>query len=116
VNAHTIAVAIAVAEGFYVKDSIPQRCSNPGDLELGNLCDLGTIDGKTIFPNATIGWQYLERQVEKMLSGRDLLYPATMTLAEVGLKYSGGDPAWSKNVAETLSVPETITLAELALA
>jgi hypothetical protein len=111
-DVNRIAVAIAHAEGYYDNGSIPQRANNPGDLELGDI-GYGTIEGKTIFQNAILGWQQLYKQIGFMLSGTDPLWPPTMTLAEAGLKYSGGDPNWSKNVAAALGVPETITLAEL---
>lgn len=111
-DVNRIAVAIAHAEGYYVNGSIPQRANNPLDLELGDI-GYGTIEGKTIFLNAILGWQAGYNQVTRMLSGKDDLYPATMTLAEAGLRYSGGDPNWSKNVAAALGVAESITLAEL---
>ena len=111
-DVNRIAVAIAHAEGYYEQGSIAQRANNPGDLELGDI-GYGTLEGKTIFLNAILGWQQLYKQVERMLSGKDDLYPATMTLAEAGLKYSGGDPNWSKNVAAALGVAESITLADL---
>jgi len=111
-DVNRIAVAVAHAEGFFVPGSIPQRASNPGDLEEGDR-GYGTLEGKTIFFNVADGWAALYTQIERMLSGKDKLYPATMTLAEAGMRYSGGDPNWAKNVAGALGVDESITLAEL---
>ena len=108
-----IAIAFAREEGWFVKGSIPQLCSNPGDLELGDI-GYGVIKGKTVFANAILGWQALYEQINRMLSGTDPLWPPTMTLAEAGMRYSGGDPQWAINVALELGVPETATLEQLA--
>ena len=111
-DVNRIAVAFANAEGFYVPGSLPQRIHNPGDLEEGDR-GYGVLEGKTIFFNDADGWAALYTQVERMLSGKSPLYPPTMTLAEAGMRYSGGDANWAKNVAAALGVDESITLAEL---
>lgn len=115
-DSKTIAQAIARQEGFYVAGSIPQRACNPGDLALGDQ-GYGLLgEGITVFPSVQVGWNALLREVNLMLTGKSHAYTLDMTLAEVGLKYSGGDPNWGKNVAEILGVSETITLAQLAIA
>lgn len=109
----TLAQAIARAEGFYVAGSIPQRANNPGDLEVGDVGHGKLGEGITVFANPQAGWQALYHQVDRMLLGLSKVYLPSMTLAQVGMKYSG-DPNWAKNVAEALGVDESITLAQLA--
>lgn len=113
-DAQTVAKAIATAEGFFVQGAIPQLANNPGDLRLGDVGHGMLGEGITVFGNVEAGWAALHTQVQRMLTGRSLYYKPQMTIAEVGLKYSGGDPNWGKNVAATLKVPESMTLAELA--
>lgn len=113
-DAHRVSVAVAHQEGYYVNGSIPQTANNPGDLRLGDM-GFGTMGERiTVFPNSTEGWKALDRQWERILGGKSPYYPLTMTWAEAGMTYSGGDPNWAKNTAQMLGVPESITLAELA--
>ena len=100
-----IAHAIARQEGFFVKGSLPQRHNNPGDLtdETGNR----------VFPNIDAGWRALYQQVNDMYNGASKVYNPEMTLQEMGMLYSGGDPNWSKNVAAMLGVDENDTLADI---
>jgi len=114
--------AIAKAEGFYVAGSVPQRANNPGDTtdagDVGNgVIQTGGPNGAkiTIFSNLTDGWNELYRKVRRMLSGASEVYLLSMTIEEVGMKYSG-DPNWGINVAESLGVQPTTTLAEIAQA
>jgi hypothetical protein len=98
-----IAKAIARAEGFYVQGSIPQRANNPGDLKLGDK-GYGLIDDKTVFPSPGQGWNALYHEVQLILDNKSKYYNSGMTIAEVGQVYSGGDPNWAQNVADTLGV------------
>jgi hypothetical protein len=114
--------AIATTEGFYVSGSVPQRANNPGDTTDAGDVGNGVIqtDGPngakiTIFSNATDGWNELYRKVRRMLSGASEVYLLSMTVEEVGMKYSG-DANWGKNVATALGVQPTTTLAEIAQA
>jgi hypothetical protein len=49
-----------------------------------------------------------------MLSGKSHVYKLTDTLAEVGMKYSGGDINWAKNIAAYLDVSITTTLQQIS--
>jgi hypothetical protein len=98
-----IAKAIARAEGFYVQGSVPQRANNPGDLKEGDK-GYGLIDDKTVFPSPGQGWNALYAQVQAILDNRSKYYNSGMTIAEIGMVYSGGDPNWAQNVADTLGV------------
>ena len=112
-NVIKIALAIKKAEG-----SNPDW-NNPGDLTGADAgifptCGIANSEGVLKFVNAEDGWNALCIKVNRMLAGKSHVYPLTMTLAELGMKYSGKDPNWAKNVAAELHVPETITIQELA--
>jgi len=114
-----LAKAIAQAEGFGPPKAIPTLGNNPGDLtgsDAGTFATLGVMNAEGVvrFTNLADGWTALYIKCNRMLSGKSLIYPLTLTLAQVGMKYSGGNPAWSRNVAAALGVPETTTLAQLA--
>lgn len=118
-NVVRIAQAIAKAEGFGIPGAIPTLANNPGDLtagDAGSFPTLGTMneEGVIHFANLADGWTRLYVKVTRMLGGQSAVYPLTMTLEQVGLKYSGGDPNWATNVAAALGVSVTITLQELS--
>lgn len=109
-----LAEAIATAEGFYVPNSLPARCHNPGDLELGNVGG-GTVNGKTVFPDDSAGWMALQHQCDLMLTGHSHVYKLTDNILEVAFKYTGGDnpTAWAMTVAQKLGVSQNTKLSEL---
>jgi hypothetical protein len=108
---YLLATAIAQAEGFYVPDSLPARCHNPGDLELGSV-GCGMEQGKTIFPTDQAGWMALEHQCDLMLTGHSHVYKLTDRIIDVAGKYTGGDnpTAWASIVAHKLGVSAAATL------
>ena len=113
-----LAKAIAHAEGFGEANAVPTLANNPGDLtgsDAGSFQTAGVMnrEGVLKFVNLADGWQALYVKCNRMLSGKSTVYPLDMTLERVGLRYSGGDPNWSKNVAAYLGVPESTTLQEL---
>lgn len=83
--------------------AIPTTSNNPGDLEIGDQGS-GTVSGKTIFSSIEDGWNALTNQVSKMLYGGSSVYNPSMTIAQAGQLYSGGDPNWANNVATSLGV------------
>ena len=99
------AQAISKAEGFPVEGSLPQRCHNPGDLEIGDV-GCGMEQGKTIFPNDEAGWMALYHQVTLMLCGLSHIYRPEMNFLDVAIKYTGNDnaQAWAAIVAHDLGV------------
>jgi hypothetical protein len=112
------AQAIAKAEGFGLADAIPTIANNPGDLtgkDAGSFPTMGTanMEGVIKFMNLQDGWTALYVKVSRMLAGGSKVYTPNLTLAQVGMLYSGGDKNWATNVAAELGVPETTTLAEL---
>lgn len=103
--------AIKIAEG-----SNPDW-NNPGDLtgaDKGNFQVWGTANSEGVwkFVYAADGWNALCIKVNRILMGHSLVYPLVMTISELGMKYSGKDPNWAKNVAAELGVPETMTIGE----
>lgn len=114
-----LAKAFSVAEGFGDPEALPTRANNPGDLtgsDGGSFQTHGTAnsEGVLIFSSVHDGWQALYMKVNRMLAGKSKTYPLTLTLEQVGLKYSGGNPDWAENVAKYLGVPVTTTLRELS--
>ena len=59
------------------------------------------------------GEEALRAQLMRIAEGTTPRYKPGMTLHEVGMVYSHGDPNWSKNVAALLDVPETIKVVDL---
>ena len=114
------AMAIAKAEGFYADGSVPQRAKNPGDLtddgDVGNgfIETSGPMGAKiTIYSTVEDGWAALVKKVARMLNGASHVYTLDLTIMEVGIKYAGSS-AWARNVAASLNVKTTTTLAEYA--
>ena len=127
------AQAIAHEEGFFAdtrggKSDVPERAHNPGDLtddgDIGNgfIQTSGPNGAKiTIYSTDADGWNALFRKVRRMLSGASAVYVLSLTMEQVGIKYSG-DPNWGPNVAArvtpvgALTVTGATTLAEIAQA
>ena len=105
-----VAKAIAVAEGFYVEGSVPQRYNNPGDIE-------DQSGKKIVYPTVAFGWQSLYRQIELMISGRSRIYRPGMTWEQIGKLYDGETSYmnWTDNVCKELKVPPTSTLQEFVV-
>lgn len=118
-QAQALAQAIALAEGFNVNGSIPQRANNPGDItDVGQNFsgDTGQRIGQNIivFATPSDGWNALYSQVNLILSGSDPLYPSTDTLSMVGGTYANDPVNWPANVASVLGVSVNTTLGEIA--
>jgi len=116
-----VAQAIAGAEGFGVAGAIPTLANNPGDLTAisstsAYVGDTGQRMGSAniiVFDTVQDGWNALYQYVESMLGGNEI-YSPSMTLAQAGSIYSGGSATWVQNVANTLGVDPSVTLAELS--
>jgi hypothetical protein len=107
-----------LAQAITKAENSPPEWNNPGSLtgaDKGSFqtCGFGNKEGVWKFVNRADGEKALEVKCARMLLGKSTVYPPQMDLIEVGLKYSGGNPNWSKNVAAILGVPETTTIAEL---
>jgi hypothetical protein len=116
-----MAAAIARAEGWGVPDTLPTRCCNPGDLELGDR-GWGVEQGKTIYQKTdfgadlqdkTDGASALRRECLAILSGASHIYQTTWTFLQLAQEWTGGDDAldWCRTVCEALEVSQDTTLA-----
>lgn len=93
------AQAIARAEGFYLRDSIPSRAHNPGDLKLAGR---ETLAGTSItrFADDNQGWTALYRQLWIILTGQSDYYTPDMSIEDMAAVWTATDPdAWARNVA-----------------
>lgn len=127
------AESAAHEEGFFETDpakipTVPQRANNPCDLTDDSDVGYGVIQTSgpngakiTIYPNVSDGWNAAYRKFRRMLSGASEVYTLSLTIEQVGMKFSG-DPNWGKNVASrigtvgALTVTGSTTLAEIAQA
>jgi len=110
--------AIATAEGWGIPGSIPTVANNPGDLtgdDAGYFTTAGVMnkEGVVKFVDVDDGWSALHWKCYRILSGKSKVYPPEMTIEEMGMKYSGGNPNWAVNVARELGLSVTTTIAEM---
>jgi hypothetical protein len=96
--------AIAQAEGFYVKGSIPNRCNNAGDLKGTHFPgQIGVCKGgHARFRTADAGWAALYGQIEKILDGTSMKYPNRATFKDVAKTYAQNYRPWLKIVTDLL--------------
>jgi hypothetical protein len=102
--------AIAKAEGFNVKNTLPTRCHNPGDIKaLRNYRFPGQVGVRkqyVVFKSDKAGWEALRHQIEKIIAGESR-YSVNLTLKQLGKRYAESS-IWPRVVAKYLSVtPET---------
>jgi hypothetical protein len=93
------AQAIARQEGFYVRDSIPARAHNPGDLKIPGKA---TLPGTSItqFASDDEGWQALYKQLWSIVTGKSNNYNLSMTIEEMARVWTATEQsAWAGNVA-----------------
>ena len=100
--------AIAQAEGFYVKGSIPNRCHNAGDLKGTNFPNqIGVCKGGHVkFKTDAEGWAALYHQIEKIQDGTSTKYTNRATFRQVAKTYAQNYRPWLKIVTKTLQVDD----------
>lgn len=115
----SLATAVAHAEGYGVRRTIPSRYHNPGDLKsaaiyrkLPGQKTLGKAN-HIIFESDAAGWAALKDYLTKMVDGRSKRYNPNMTLAQVSRIYAGNWRPWLRTVARELGVEPSIKLREL---
>ena len=113
-----LAHAIAKAEGYYTKGTIPNRFCNPGDLKsIRGEKYFGQVrvgkGGHIVFRNDAAGWFALREQLRKIVEGESRFYSPSMTLRQIAKKYAGNYRVWAKNVSKNLNVSPDMTIAEL---
>jgi hypothetical protein len=103
-----LAHAIAQAEGFNIKGSIPARCFNPGDLKGTHFPgQIGVCKGgHARFRNAAAGWAALYNQVQKIADGTSTKYTPRATFRQVARTYAQNYRPWLKIVTKTLQVDD----------
>jgi hypothetical protein len=113
---HVLAKAIARAEGFYVKSTIPNRLHNPGDIRSHSLHaypgQIGLKHGYVVFKNDRAGWVALEHQITRMAEGSSKIYNVNMTLNQFSHRYAES-PTWVKNVSSILGVTSNTRMWEI---
>lgn len=117
-NVHTLAQAIAKAEGYGQKGALPTRLRNPGDLKVvRNYRYPGMVKvgkgGHAQFRTEADGWAALEKQLDKIVADESKRYSVNMTLQEVGKRYAANSRVWTKNVAHNLGMPPDTYLWEV---
>jgi hypothetical protein len=109
------AQAIAHAEGFGVKHTIPTRYHNPGDIRARRGVHYpGQVGlnkhGYVIFKDDGAGFSALKTLLRRMASGQSRFYGTNMTITKVAKRYATGWRLWAKNVSKQLNVPPSTTL------
>jgi hypothetical protein len=101
-----IAQAIAVAEGFYVSGSRPQRNHNPGDMTADLIGKKTGMDGQfVVYASDADGWNNLYMQISKWLDNSSANAGPDSTIGDISEFYTTTDQtAWSSNVASQLGV------------
>ena len=100
--------AIAQAEGYNLKGSIPERCNNPGDLKGTHFPgQIGVCKGgHARFRTASAGWAALYHQIEKIQDGTSTKYTNRATFRQVAKTYAQNYRPWLKIVTKTLQVDD----------
>lgn len=110
-----LAHAIAKAEGFYVKGSLPNRLHNPGDIRATGIYYPGQIgrnkNGYAIFADDSSGFAVLHRQIQRIADGQSQ-YSMHLTFAAFARRYVGGPGwvEWTRIVTRALAVTPGTTL------
>lgn len=110
-----IANAIATAEGFFVKGSLPQQYHNPGDLTKDlNGKGIGTgSQGLIMYPDDESGWEALYMQVQYFFS-EDKWGNGEYTISQIAQTYAGDWINWASNVAAELGVTTDTRLNQIS--
>jgi hypothetical protein len=103
-----LAHAIATAEGYYVPNSLPNRCFNPGDLKGVSFPGQRGVckGGHAKFRSREAGWAALYNQVQKIADGTSTKYTRHATFQQVAKTYAQNYRPWLKIVTKTLRVDE----------
>jgi len=110
--------AIAHAEGFYKRGTIPNLYHNPGDLKsrhglppLAGQRRIGKA-GHIVFISDAAGWAALQEYILKIAEGRSRHYAQDTTLTQLSHVYAQRWRPWIEQVSKTLNIPPTTRLRE----
>jgi len=110
--------AIAKAEGFFQRGTLPARYHNPGDLKsrrgltpLPGQIRLGKA-GHIVFKTDADGWTALRNYYIKAMDGESRHFRPTMSLTQVSRVYAQRWRPWLRIVTKELAVAPTTTLAD----
>ena len=110
-----LARAIARAEGFGRKGTLPTRCHNAGDIKaLKNYRfpgQVGILKQYVVFKNDKTGWEALQHQINKIVAGESR-YTVNLTLKQLGKRYAESG-IWPRVVAKYLRTTPDTTLWEV---
>jgi hypothetical protein len=111
-----IAQAIAIAEGFYVNGSRPQRNHNPGDMTQDLIGkSVGTDGAFVVYASDDDGWANLYKQIQMWLDGSSSHADASFTISDISHFYTTTDQtAWATNVANHLGVGLDTPIGEIS--
>lgn len=111
--ASKLAHAIALAEGYFVSGSLPNRINNPGDMKLGDR-GWGVEEDKTVYPDPQTGMDALTRECTAILTGASHVYRVEWNFLQVAVKWTGGDNDgdWCKIVTDNLNIDPMTTIAD----
>lgn len=117
-----LAHAIAKAEGFYTKGTVPNRFNNPGDITSSSRhaypgqVGLSPHHHYVIFKNASYGWAALRGQIQRIIDGKSKVYKQNMTFAQITHIYVGAagpwEKNWERNICSALGVTPRTTFQE----
>ena len=107
-----LAKAIAKAEGFGTKRTLPTRNHNPGDIKAMKSYrfpgQVGVNKQYVVFRNDKAGWEALRHQINKIVNGESR-YSVNLTLKQLGKRYAESG-IWPKVVAKYLGVSPSTEL------
>lgn len=115
----SFAAAVARAEGFGLRNAIPTRYHNPGDIKsrpgiprLPGQKSIGKA-GHIVFRSDADGWGALHDLIHKMMDGRSRHFSQDMTVAEVARHYAANWRPWAKIVCAELGVGPATRLRDI---
>jgi len=98
--------AIAIAEGYPIRGSVPNIYHNPGDLSPGDtpgfIGDEHSGSIVSMLPDDETGWSFLRAKIKRIAEGRSSAYPLSMSFNEMAQKYAGDWRNWVNNVVNDL--------------
>jgi len=111
-----LAHAIAMAEGYFIRGTIPNRYHNPGDITSSSRHAYpGQVGlskrGYVIFKNSDYGWQALYDQIQRVIDGTSTRYTQSMTFRQIAKVYAE-DRQWAKKVCSILGITPQTTFEE----